>query len=122
MQFRRSRRSPASVSLQETLETGRDGTALTLEDTVPDDACMEEDLEHSDDAARMRALVQRLDGRERQIVLLRYGFAGQPPLTQQEVAALLHISRSYVSRLETKALGQLRAEMTARPASSRKFP
>ena len=50
----------------------------------------------------------RLPARERQILLLRYGLAGQPPLTQLETAGLLGISRSYVSRLETHALELLR--------------
>ncbi|MBU3818763.1 MAG: RNA polymerase subunit sigma-70, partial [Candidatus Faecalibacterium intestinavium] len=54
-------------------------------------------------------LIERLDARERQILLLRYGLGGQPPLTQLETAQVVGISRSYVSRLETRALEQLRA-------------
>ena len=53
----------------------------------------------------------RLDGRERQIIRLRYGFDGNEPLSQQQVADLLHISRSYVSRLEKKAVERLREQM-----------
>ena len=58
---------------------------------------------------RRRAFLDGLPARERQIILLRYGLSGQPPLTQLETAKLLQISRSYVSRLETHALELLRA-------------
>ena len=67
-----------------------------------------EDCERRDETARLRQLVDGLSGRQRQVVLLRYGLSGQPPMTQQEVADLLGISRSYVSRLETHALELLR--------------
>ena len=53
-----------------------------------------------------------LDSRERQIITLRYGLRGQLPLTQREVAKLLHISRSYVSRLEKKALEKLKGSLS----------
>ena len=58
---------------------------------------------------RLRRLIEGLPARERKLILLRYGLAGQPPLTQLETAKLLQISRSYVSRLETHALELLRA-------------
>jgi RNA polymerase sporulation-specific sigma factor len=113
MQFRRERKNGPTVSLQETLETCRDGSDLTLSDVLQDDSCMEETCERQDEARRLRRLVDGLGARERQIVLLRYGLAGQPPLTQLETAQLLHISRSYVSRLETRALAQLKANWGA---------
>jgi RNA polymerase sigma factor (sigma-70 family) len=69
---------------------------------------MEECCEKKADLLRVRQLLETLPARERQILLLRYGLAGQPPLTQLETAQLLQISRSYVSRLETHALDQLR--------------
>jgi RNA polymerase sporulation-specific sigma factor len=108
MQFRRERKSAATVSLQETLETAKDESALTLSDVLQDGFCMEEDCERQDEAAHLRALIDGLTARERQIILLRYGMAGQPPLTQLETAQLLQISRSYVSRLESKALDRLK--------------
>lgn len=98
MHLRRVKRDPDAISLQDPIETGRDGAALQIEDAIPDDACMEMDCEQREDAARLRRGVDRLSGRERQIVLLRYGLAGQPPLTQQQVAEILQISRSYVFR------------------------
>ena len=69
---------------------------------------MEECCEKKADLLRVRQLLEMLPARERQILLLRYGLAGQPPLTQLETAGLLGISRSYVSRLETHALELLR--------------
>ena len=69
--------------------------------------------EKQDEIRRARLLLDGLPARERQIILLRYGLAGQPPLTQLEVAGLLNISRSYVSRLETHALELLRQRWNA---------
>ena len=107
MQFRRERKSGSTVSLQETLEADGE-SALTLADVLQDSFCMEECCEKKADLLRVRQLLETLPARERQILLLRYGLAGQPPLTQLETAQLLQISRSYVSRLETHALEQLR--------------
>ena len=109
MHFRRERKSGTTVSLQETLEAGKDDTALTLSDVLQDGFCMEDSCEQQDEAQRLRQLIEGLPARERKLILLRYGLAGQPPLTQLETAKLLQISRSYVSRLETHALELLRA-------------
>ena len=98
MQFRREKKVGPTVSLQESLDTGKDDSALTLSDLLQDTACMEETCEKKDDASRLRGLIEALPARERQLVLLRYGLGGQPPLTQSETAQLLGISRSYVSR------------------------
>ncbi len=107
MNFRANRKNQNNVSINEPIERGDDG--LTYMDVVSDPRRMDEDVEDREEADRMYALVQRiLDGRDRQIILLRYGFGGQPPMTQQQVAQLLGISRSYVSRLESRTLAQLR--------------
>ena len=108
MHFRKERRTGTTVSLQETLEAGKEDTELTLSDVLQDGFCMEESCEKQDEARRLRHLIEGLPARERRLILLRYGLAGQPPLTQLETAQLLHISRSYVSRLETHALELLR--------------
>ena len=109
MHFRRERKNGPALSLQETLEAGKEDSSLTLSDVLQDGFRMEEDCERQDDARRLRQLIEGLPARERKIVLLRYGLAGQPPLTQLETANLLHISRSYISRLESHALELLRA-------------
>ena len=98
MQFRRDKKTGPTVSLQDSLDTGKDDSDLTLSDLLQDSACMEESFEKKDDAQRLRQLIEALPARERQLVLLRYGLAGQPPLTQLETAQLLGISRSYVSQ------------------------
>lgn len=108
MHSRRERRNGVVVSLQETLEAGKEDSALTLSDVLQDGFCMEDACERQDEARRLRRLIEGLPARERKLILLRYGLAGQPPLTQLETAQLLQISRSYVSRLETHALEQLR--------------
>ena len=92
------------------MESGKDDTALTLSDVLQDSFCMEDNCERKDDSARLRQLIEGLPARERKLILLRYGLAGQPPLTQLETAQLLQISRSYVSRLETGALNRLKAQ------------
>ena len=105
MHLRRVRREAGTLSLQEPLE-GENGM-LTLADTLPDEAVMEEDCERRYAAVRLRALVEQLPERDRQLLTLRYGLGGGAPLTQQEVAARFGISRSYVSRLEKRALSEL---------------
>ena len=105
MELRKIRREGAAVSLQEPLESG--SGQLTLADTLPDDTVMEDDCERRADAARLRRLVDTLPARERALLQLRYGLGGESPATQQQTADKLGISRSYVSRLEKRALTRL---------------
>ena len=111
MHLRHIRRSPAALSMQEPIEAARDGSALTVMDVIPDDFALDEHFEQQDEGRRLRRLVDTLTARERQVILLRYGLGGQPPLTQQQAAALLGISRSYVSRIEKRALDLLRRQV-----------
>ena len=97
MHFRHIRREAPTVSLQDSLESSRDGSALTLQDVVPDGFHMEDTVDLADERVRLRSVLQQLPARERQILTLRYGLGGQEPLTQQDTADILHISRSYVS-------------------------
>ena len=94
MQFRKVRRTPAALSLQEPLD-GQEG-GLTVMDVITDSFLLDEDYESREEQSRLRQLVDGLQGRERQVLLLRYGLAGQPALTQAQVGELLGISRSYV--------------------------
>ena len=70
-----------------------------------------EEYEKKEEIAELYKVVQLLSGRERQIVVLRYGLNGNQALTQQQVADILKISRSYVSRIEKKAILQMRRQM-----------
>ena len=104
MELRRRRREGTTVSLQEPLEGGGDGAPLTLADTLQDDADMAQECENRSEWAQLRRYVQALPPRERRVLELRYGLGGGTPLTQQQTAEQLKISRSYVSRLEKRAL------------------
>ncbi len=113
MHFRAQRKSASDVSLSDFIETAKDGTALSLMEVV----CSDEDLfERMSDKEIYAKLYEKiktcLDPRERKIIVLRYGIGGQKPLTQREIADLCGISRSYVSRLERKALNKLEAELS----------
>ncbi len=113
MSFRRERKAPSTLSMQDPIETGKDGSSLTVIDVVPDEFILDEDYEHREETQMLKQLVQQLQGRERQVILLRYGLSGQAPLTQQEVADLLGISRSYISRIEKAAVERLRQNIAA---------
>ncbi len=105
MFFRSKKNQTSEVSLDDTIEVDRDGNPLTYMDIigVPYDA--DEEIEAKHYISRIRELVDTvLDEREREIVILRYGLMGYKPATQREVARHLSISRSYVSRIEKRAL------------------
>ncbi len=98
-----------TVSLEENLEVNNDSSRLSLKDSLQDDFDMEDFCRHREDVRKVKKLVaEKLSGRERQIIIMRYGLGGARPMTQQQVCEILGISRSYVSRLETKALGILK--------------
>lgn len=109
MHFRAQRKSASDVSLSDYIETGQDGAALSLMDVVSEDSDLFEQLSTREDIQRLRAYMdQVLDDRERQVLTLRYGLGGRDPLPQREVALCCDISRSYISRIEKKALTKLR--------------
>ena len=108
MYFRSRKKTQNEVSLSDSLDTDDDGNSLNLMDVVGVDDTMYADLQDRDDCIRVRALVgEVLTEREREIITLRYGLTGQMPRTQRELAAKLGISRSYVSRIEKRALEKL---------------
>ena len=94
----------------------RDGNPLTYLDIISVPDTITETVDLSVHLERIRYLIDRvLDEREKQIIVLRYGLQGFTPRTQREVAAHLKISRSYVSRIEKKALEKLRESFGKRP-------
>ena len=112
MYFRSRRKSSADVSLSELIETGSEGNALELMDVVAGEEDLLEELSARENARHLRAAVERvLTEQEKQVICLRYGLMGHPPQKQWEVAQRLNISRSYVSRIEKRALGKLRTEL-----------
>ena len=109
MYFRSQRKSSQDVSLSDYIETGTDGAALSLMDVVCDDADLLEQVSTREAVRDLRrALDACLTEQERLVIRLRYGLDGGAPKRQREVAAVTGISRSYVSRIEKKALGKLR--------------
>lgn len=109
MFFRSAKKTAQGVSLNDPIDTDKDGNTLTLLDTIATDDHILEDIDLRMKVRQLYDAVKtRLSPREREIVLLRYGLMGQRPLVQREVAKKLNISRSYVSRLEKKALQKLR--------------
>lgn len=112
MHFRGQKKSATGVSLSDYIETGKDGTSLSLMDVVCSDEDVFEQLSEQELIGRMSRAVQTvLEPREREILRMRYGLSGATPLTQREVAEQCGISRSYVSRIEKKALRKLREEL-----------
>ena len=111
MYFRSQRKSAGDISLSEALDNDGEG-GLSMQDVLYEEEDILERLAMKEDSRRLRQLVgTALDEREREIIELRYGLGGLPPLPQREVAGKLGISRSYVSRLEKKALEKLRKRM-----------
>lgn len=113
MHFRSQRKLQSEVSLSDTLDAeSNEGSSLSLIDVIQIDDTMLEDLSAKDAGKAVRQSVDKcLDDREKLVISLRYGLDGRHPLTQREIAQQCGISRSYVSRIEKRALEKLREEM-----------
>lgn len=114
MSLRFSKKFQNDISLHEPIGTDRDGNEIVMLDVInsntPDFA---DQLDFSIESQKMlRAVQERLSKRERIVVILRYGLWNRDELTQQEIAERLGISRSYVSRIEKKALKKLNAALS----------
>ena len=109
MHFRSMRKSAQDVSLSDYIDCGRDGAALSLMDVISDDTDLLEQVCTRESVTQLRqAMGTCLTDQERQVVRLRYGLDGNPPQRQRQVAEVTGISRSYVSRIEKRALEKLR--------------
>ena len=109
MYFRGQKRQQNEVSLSDTIDSDKEGNSLQLMDIVGVDDTMLDDLHDRESAVLLHKLVkERLTVREAEVIRLRYGLGGTVPLTQREVATMFGISRSYVSRIEKKALEKLK--------------
>ncbi|HHZ05975.1 MAG TPA: RNA polymerase sporulation sigma factor SigK [Clostridiales bacterium] len=109
MFFRNIRKNAQDVSLNEAIDTDKDGNPLTLMDIMAVEDNIIDQLDLKINSQRLKEMLSSvLDNREQTVIILRYGLKGDEPLTQREVAKLLNISRSYVSRIEKKALQILR--------------
>lgn len=109
MYFRNNRKTAQDVSLNDTIDADKDGNPLTLMDIMASDLDVAETVDKRMDLDVLgRYIDETLTDREKKIIQSRYGLCGHRILTQRELAKELGISRSYISRIETKALSKLR--------------
>ena len=112
MHFRSQRKSAQDVSLSDYIETGTDGAALSLMDVVSEECDLMEQVAARESIKELRkAISYALTDQEQLVIRLRYGLDGNAPKRQREVAQVTGISRSYVSRIEKRALEKLRNRM-----------
>lgn len=108
MHFRAAKKSAQDISLSEPIDSDSEGRPLTLMDVLAQDDTILDDLDKKINSEKLeRYIREALELREQTVIRMRYGLGGRE-LTQRQVARHLGISRSYVSRLETKALKKLR--------------
>lgn len=111
MFFRSKKRTGLEISINDTVDVDKDGNPLTFLDIISAPETMDHDLDFKEYIEKIRELVDTvLPPREKEIIVLRYGLKGYRPLTQREVAQHLGISRSYVSRIEKRALEILKSK------------
>ena len=112
MHFRSQKKSAQDVSLSDYIDGNSDGAPLELMDVVAEDCDLLEEISAREQVAQLRRAIPRcLTPCEQQVILLRYGLNGQSPKRQREVAQVTGLSRSYISRIEKRALEKLRQEL-----------
>ena len=108
MYLRKNKKRKADVSLDESLSYDSEGNELHLEDILGTDKdIVTKDLEENDMKKIMLEEINKLNERDKQIIMLRYGLSGSDELTQKEVAELLGMSQSYISRIEKKVINKI---------------
>lgn len=109
MHFRGQKKTAKDISLNEPIETDKNGNSLTIMDTMKVDSDIVDELDLKINCSKLYKMIENnLDARGRKILILRYGLFGQKPMAQREVAKEMKISRSYVSRLEKEAVDKLK--------------
>ena len=121
MYFRSRKKTAGDVSLSEALDADGEGNGLLLMDVVASDEDLADQIGSRELCRSLRENIEScLDEREARIIRLRYGLEGGKPMTQLETAALCKISRSYVSRLEKRALEKLRTALEGKEAAAQR--
>lgn len=111
MYFRSQRKLQGDVSLSDTFDSDKEGNSLSLMDVISVDDNMLEMLDAKESYGKVRKCVKEcLSPREAMVISMRYGLDQQAPRTQREIAAECGIFRSYVSRIEKKALEKLKTQ------------
>lgn len=108
MHFRSNRKRSCEVYLSDAIDSDKEGNSLALLDILSSEQSVDEQVEHKLQVAKLYQCLAGLDERERLILTLRYGLGATPVNTQRQIATRLGISRSYVSRIEKKAVEKLR--------------
>lgn len=109
MMFRNNKKTQQEISLSESVDSDKDGNNLVLMDVIAVDDDIVERIDNKFKSEKLQQYInEELDEREKTVIELRYGLNGHKEKTQREIAAMLNISRSYISRIETKALKKLR--------------
>lgn len=115
MHFRADKKLKCEVSINETIDIDKDGNPLTYMDVISCEDTIAEDLFIRMSSQKALEIIKdSLDRREREIIVRRYGLAGNEPQTQREISQMLGISRSYVSRIEKAALQKINSELKRR--------
>lgn len=112
MYFRSRKKTAGDLSLSESIDTDGEGNSLSLIDVIYIEDDMLDGISIEENSKRLRkSITDILTDREKEIIILRYGLNDRPPKTQREIADMCGISRSYVSRIEKRALEKLKAEL-----------
>ena len=112
MYFRNKKKYAQDVSISDPIDCDKDGNSLSLMDIMADEHSVSEDIEDRLREEKLyKSISESLTPREKEIIYLRYGLKGRKAYTQREVAKRLGISRSYVSRIEKKALNSLKEKL-----------
>jgi len=115
MHFRADKKLKCEVSINETIDIDKDGNPLTYMDVISCEDTIAEDLfVRMSSKKALEIIKDTLDRREREIIVRRYGLAGNAPQTQREISQIMGISRSYVSRIEKAALQKIHKELERR--------
>lgn len=112
MFLRKASKSVNDLSLDDGLINDDEGNSLSLSELIPDDKSISDEIENKDQKKFLIRTINKLNKREKIIMCLRYGLNGYDELTQKEVADIMNISQSYISRLEKKILSKLKQEMS----------
>ncbi len=109
MYFRSSKKQNSEISFDDPIDIDSEGNLLTLIDIIAVEDTIVDDIDKKNKLISLTKAIKTMPkGRDKDIIILRFGLNGQQPLTQKEVADKLHISRSYVSRIETRVLSELK--------------
>lgn len=108
MYFRSQKKLAGEISMDDPLDTDKEGNVLTYQDIMFENEDILEQIDQKNKSKKIYSFLNVLEPREKMIIMMRYGLYNTEPKTQNEVAKLLSISRSYVSRIEKKALQKLK--------------